>query len=268
MNREMEPGAGSTFLQTIVSHVREQVALRRAQTPTDQLVDGPLYELPRRGFFHSLAAQTRRCIIAEVKRASPSRGLIRGEFDPVTIARAYAANGATALSVVTEERFFQGSLQHLSAIRQTVSLPLLRKDFIVDPYQITEARSCGADAILLIAAILTRAQLSELHEQARVLSLDTLVEVHDDVELENALGAGVQLLGINNRDLHTFKVDLAVSERLLARVPAGVLAVCESGIGSVEDLERLERSGSHVFLIGETLMRAPSPGAKLAELLA
>jgi len=267
MHRETQIGTGTTFLEQIVSHVRGQVALRRVRTPTDDLVNRPLYELPRRSFARSLASEVGRCIIAEVKRASPSKGLIREDFDPVAIARDYALNGATALSVVTEERFFEGSLDYLRAIREAVSLPLLRKDFIVDPYQIVEARSFGADAILLIATILKRTQLRELHEHARALSLDTLVEVHTEEDLDDALEAGVQVVGINNRDLHTFEVDLSVSERLLRKLPPGMLAVCESGIGSVENLQRLEKSGSHIFLIGETLMRAPSPGAKLAELL-
>lgn len=260
-------GAGSSFLQTIVCHVRDQVAWRRRYVPTAQLKDSPLYDLPRQGFLSSLTRMARRCIIAEVKRASPSRGLIREDFDPVAIAMEYAASGATAISVVTEDRFFQGSLDYLRAVRRAISLPLLRKDFVVDAYQIAEARSSGADAILLIAAILTLSQLRDLHEQAQALTLDALVEVHNEAELDDALEAGARLVGINNRDLHTFEVDLAVSERLLRRVPSGVLAVCESGIGGIEDLRRLEKAGSRAFLIGETLMRAPSPGAKLAELL-
>ena len=266
MRNQTQVGPGSTFLEQIVSHVRERVASARVQTPMKQLKNRPLYELPRRDFARSLSESGRR-IIAEVKRKSPSKGLIREDFDPVAIAKDYAANGAAALSVVTEERFFDGSLDSLSAIREEVSLPLLCKDFIVDRYQVVEARSFGADAILLIAAILGKAELWELHQHARALSLGTLVEVHTEEELDNALGAGAQVVGINNRDLHTFEVDLSVSERLLRHVPSGVLGVCESGIGSVEYLRRLERSGSHVFLIGETLMRAPSPGAKLAELL-
>ena len=267
MRHKSQIVAGSTFLERIVSHVRERVASGRAQISIDQLVNRPLYEMPRRDFARSLASASGRRIIAEVKRASPSKGLIREDFDPVAIAKDYAANGAAALSVVTEERFFGGSLDSLSAIREAVSLPVLRKDFIVDPYQVVEARSFGADAILLIATILEKAQLRELHEQARALSLDTLVEVHTQEDLYSALEAGVHVVGINNRDLHTFEVDLSVSEGLLPQVPGGVLAICESGIGSVEQLRRLERSGGHVFLIGETLMRAPSPGAKLAELL-
>lgn len=267
MLRETQISEGSTFLTQIVSHVRARVASGRVQTPMGQLVNRPLYESPRRPFAGALDAKSGRRIIAEVKRASPSKGLIREDFDPVAIAQDYAANGAAALSVVTEERFFEGSLDFLSAIREVVSLPMLRKDFILDPYQLVEARSFGADAILLIATILGKTQLRELHEQARELSLEILVEVHTEEDLDSALEAGVQLVGINNRDLHTFEVDLSVSERLLRQVPSGVLAVCESGIGSVEHLQRLERAGSHVFLIGETLMRAPSPGAKLTELL-
>lgn len=268
MRREMPKVAGNTFLDQIVRHVRERVASERVRTPLEQLMNRPLYELPRRGFARRLSSASGRQIIAEVKRASPSKGLIREDFDPVAIAKDYEANGAAAISVVTEERFFDGSLHSLSAIRGEVSLPVLRKDFIIDTYQMVEARSFGADAILLIATILGGTQLRELHEHAMALSLDTLVEVHTEDDLDRALAAGAQVVGINNRDLHTFEVDLSVSERLLRQVPSGVLAVCESGIGSAEHLCRLGKSGGHVFLIGETLMRAPSPGTKLAELLA
>ena len=229
-------------------------------------MDRPLYHAPRRGFRQSLARPGRH-VIAEVKRASPSQGVIREDFDPVAIAVRYAASGATALSVVTEERFFDGSLLYLSQIRERVALPLLRKDFVLDPYHLVEARSFGADAVLLIAAMLDADVMASLHAEARTLSLDVLVEVHTERELETALAMDASLIGINNRDLRTFRVDLAVAEALLPRIPGSVVTVCESGIQDAAQVERLEAAGGRVFLVGETLMRAPDPGAKLAELL-
>ncbi len=254
------------ILDRIVAHVRGQLDSRRREHPVESLKDSPLYQRSPRGFLESLSRPGRH-VIAEVKRASPSQGVIRQDFDPVGIASGYQANGATALSVVTEERFFDGSLRYLSDIRPTVSLPLLRKDFVVDAYQLAEARSFGADAVLLIAAILDEGELAALHAEARALSLDVLVEVHSEPELEAALRVGASMVGINNRDLRTFRVDLGVAEALLPRLPSHVLAVCESGIKDVGHVERLEASGARVFLVGETLMRAGDPGAKLAELL-
>ncbi|OGQ93482.1 MAG: indole-3-glycerol phosphate synthase, partial [Deltaproteobacteria bacterium RIFOXYA2_FULL_55_11] len=177
-------------------------------------------------------------------------------------------NGASALSVLTEERFFQGSLSYLERIKKEVSLPLLRKDFILDGYQLLEAKSFGADAVLLIAALLDPLLLQELRDQAHGLSLDALVEVHTEAELECALKAGASLIGINNRDLRTFEVRVETTERLLPLIPTGTLVVCESGIDNLEQIKRLETLGVHIFLVGEALMRAPDPGAKLRELLA
>jgi indole-3-glycerol phosphate synthase len=208
-----------------------------------------------------------RRIIAEVKRASPSKGLIREDFDPVAIAKDYANHGASAISVLTEERFFQGSLSYLEQIRGAVTVPLLRKDFMVDAYQLTEAKSYGADAVLFIAAMLDPSLMRELREQATALSLDALVEVHNEAELKAAIEAGAQMIGINNRDLKTFSVSLATTERLAPHVPAGMPAVCESGIDSLEQIRHVEQMGIHVFLIGEALMRVPQPGKKLGELL-
>ena len=208
-----------------------------------------------------------RHIIAEIKKASPSKGLIRADFDPVWIAKTYAAHGAAAISVLTEARFFQGSLQHLEEVRSAVNLPLLRKDFILDPYQLVEAKSYGADAVLLIAALLEPRLILELREMAAALSLDVLVEVHTRNELEAAVAAGAQLIGINNRDLSTFEVSLSTTEHLAALVPPNAVVVCESGIDSIDAIRRVEKLGVHVFLVGESLMRAPDPGAKLSELL-
>jgi indole-3-glycerol phosphate synthase len=254
------------FLSTIVDHVKAQVEERQRKMPASVLRERPLFHTPTRDFAGSLTGSSRR-IIAEVKRASPSKGLIRDNCEPVEVAKDYAGHGASAISVLTEERFFQGSLSYLEQIRGTVALPLLRKDFIIDPYQLTEARSYGADAVLFIAALLEPSRLRELREQATALSLDMLVEVHTEEELNAAIKAGAQLVGINNRDLKTFEVSLATTERLAPLIPTGMVAVCESGIDTVEQIRRVEELGIHVFLIGEALMRAARPGKKLKELL-
>ena len=256
----------SEFLATIVEHVRSQLEQRRREMPASTLRQRSLFQSPRRGFAKSLTGDSRQ-IIAEIKRASPSKGLIRKNCDPVAIAKDYASHVASAISVLTEERFFQGSLIYLEQIRTAVNLPLLRKDFIIDPYQVTETRSYGADAVLFIAALLDPGLLKELCEQAKALSLDALVEVHTEEELDGAVQAGAQLVGINNRDLKTFEVNLATTEKLAPLVPIGIPAVCESGIDSVEQIRHVEKLGIHVFLVGESLMRATQPGEKLHQLL-
>ena len=254
------------ILATIAAHVREVVAVRQRALPPSRLRERLLFSAPTRGFARALRGSGRQ-IVAEVKKASPSKGLIRADFDPVAIAKDYAAHGASAISVLTEERFFQGDLAYLEQIHSSVTVPLLRKDFMIDPYQIVEAKSYGADAVLLIAALLDGQLMGELRQQAAELQMDSLVEVHSETELEAALNAGAQLIGINNRDLNTFAVSLATTERLAPLIPAGVPVVCESGIDSLEQIHRVESLGVHAFLIGETLMRAPSPGVKLGELL-
>jgi indole-3-glycerol phosphate synthase len=254
------------ILATIAEHVRTVVERRKRDLPAAALRDRPHFQLPTRGFARALAGHARR-IVGEVKKASPSKGLIRADFDPVAIAKSYAAHGASAISVLTEDRFFQGTLEHLERIRGAVDVPLLRKDFMLDPYQLVEARSCGADAVLFIAAMLEPGFMRELREQATELSLDALVEVHTEEELQAAVAAGAQLIGINNRDLKTFEVSLSTTDRLASLLPPGTPAVCESGIDSLEQIRRVEKLGIHVFLIGEALMRAPEPGKKLAELL-
>jgi indole-3-glycerol phosphate synthase len=254
------------ILSAIADHVRRVVERRRRETPVAELRDRPLFQLPTRGFARSLSGNQRR-IIAEVKKASPSKGLIRADFDPVAIAREYAAYGASAVSVLTEERFFQGSLFHLEEIRAAVTVPLLRKDFTLDPYQIVEAKSYGADAVLLIAALLDAAAMADLRAQAADLGLDSVIEVHTEDELGSAVEAGAQVIGVNNRDLKTFEVSLATTERLAPRIPSGTPAICESGIDSLEQIRRVEGWGIRAFLIGESLMRAPAPGKKLAALL-
>jgi indole-3-glycerol phosphate synthase len=254
------------ILATIAEHVRGVIEQQRTKVPIDALRDRPLFKAATRGFARSLTGKARH-IIAEIKKVSPSKGLIRADFDPVWIAKTYAAHGAAAISVLTEARFFQGSLQHLEQVRSAVNLPLLRKDFILDPYQLVEAKSCGADAVLLIAALLEPRLILELREMAAALSLDVLVEVHTRNELEAAVAAGAQLIGINNRDLSTFEVSLSTTEHLAALVPPNAVVVCESGIDSIDAIRRVEKLGVHVFLVGESLMRAPDPGAKLSELL-
>ena len=222
-----------------------------------------------RGFANSLrhSAAVGTAIIAEVKKGSPSKGIIREDFDPVAIARSYERGGASCLSVLTDEYYFYGSLDYLGQIRTQVDLPLLRKDFIIDPYQVFQARVAGADAILLIAAALSDLQLRELAELATRLELDTLLEIHNSVELERALKLPVDLIGINNRDLQTFETDLNVTEQLAGKIPESQLAVAESGIHNRADIERLQRAGAGAFLIGESLMRESDIEGKLFGLL-
>jgi indole-3-glycerol phosphate synthase len=254
-------------LQDIVDHKVRDLEARRRDRPLRTLRDAPLFARPRRDFAAALAAPGRR-IVAEVKRSSPSLGRIRDDFDPVAIAAGYAAAGAAAISVLTEERFFEGSLEYLAAIRERVDVPLLRKDFLFEPYQLYEARAAGADAFLLIAAILRTEVIRELVALGREMEMTALVEVHTAEQLERALAAGATVIGINNRDLDTFVTRLETGLELLGAVPAGCMVVIESGLKTAADLARFEAVGVRAFLIGETFMRAPDPGAALRELLA
>jgi indole-3-glycerol phosphate synthase len=222
---------------------------------------------PARDFYNALSDGSRIRIIAEVKKASPSKGVLREDFDPVKIALGYEKGGAAALSVLTDEKFFMGSLSFLRAIREAVGIPLLRKDFIIDPYQVCEARLYGADALLLIVSALAQDELKELLGLTRSLGMNAVVEVHDERELDAALDAGSRIIGINNRDLRTFEVDLGVSARLSRRIPEGAIVIAESGISSGEDIKKLRAEGVHVFLIGETFIKAPDPGLELKNLL-
>jgi indole-3-glycerol phosphate synthase len=263
----------SDILEKILAQKREEVAALRKRHSPQSLADLAGAQGALRGFAAALRARAAAgpAVIAEVKKASPSRGLIRANFDPAAIAADYAAAGAACLSVLTDERFFLGSGEHLKQARAACALPVLRKDFTVDALQVAEARALGADAVLLIAAALSGAQMNELAAAARVLGLDVLVEVHDRHELEAAQRARLPegcLLGINNRDLRTFVTRLEVTLELLPHLPAGMDVVTESGIATAADVARLRAAGVHRFLVGESLMRAPSPGAALRELLA
>jgi indole-3-glycerol phosphate synthase len=257
------------LLATIVAATRRIIAVREAAVPLTTLADRSASAAASCGrFAAAVSAPGSVNIIAECKRRSPSRGVLRGGYDPVAIALGYAAAGAAAISVLTEPTFFDGSLEHLTAIRAVVDLPLLRKDFIVSEYQLHEARVAGADAVLLIVAALRPEELKALHDRAVVLGLDVLVEVHDATELEVAIDAGAQIIGVNNRNLRTLDVDVHASETLIARIPAEAVAVSESGLRSAEDLTRLRALGYRAFLIGERFMTADDPGAMLHRLLA
>ncbi len=245
-----------------VERAKQQIPLPAMQRKAAEA--GPL-----RGFAETLrkVAETGTAIIAEIKKGSPSKGIIRPDFDPVAIARDYQAGGAACLSVLTDREFFLGELAYLEQVRRAVSLPLLRKDFVIDSYQVFEARACGADAILLIAAALPETQLRSLTDCAHDLGLDVLFEIHDREELDMALRLPVDLVGINNRNLNTFQTDLGVTERLAPLVPKDRLVVAESGISGRAEILRLQKCSAHAFLIGESLMREADVRSKLAELL-
>jgi indole-3-glycerol phosphate synthase len=263
----------STHLETILATTRATVAAAKARVPVAELERRAAGRQPR-GWAAALRRQAAigPAVIAEIKKASPSKGLIRKDFDVEWLARRYQAGGAAALSVLTDEPYFQGSLRNLELASAAVNLPCLRKDFIVDEYQIVEARAHRADAILLIAAALTNAELRRFAGVARGVALDVLVEVHTGAELDRVLETlgetGADAIGVNNRDLRTFEVHLETSLELVSRIPASVVRVAESGISTADDLVRLRAAGFDAFLIGESLMRRLDPGAALAELLA
>jgi indole-3-glycerol phosphate synthase len=254
-------------LAELVAAARARVAAAAAQESLTDLAARARDATPRADRFAAALSRAEGiAIIAECKAASPSRGTLVRDYVPASIATAYETAGAAAVSVLTEPARFGGSLAHLAAVRAAVRLPLLRKDFIVDEYQLLEARAAGADAVLLIVAALTQDELGALHERARDLGLAALVEVHDEHELERALAAGARIIGVNNRDLRTLRVDLRTSLRLAPLLPADVTAVAESGIGSAADLVRLRAAGYHAALVGERLVTAGDPGAALRAL--
>jgi indole-3-glycerol phosphate synthase len=257
-----------TILDRIVADKREELAATQRRVPFAELKARLPQAPPARPFAAALRGDSLR-LIAEVKKASPSRGLLREDFDPVALARSYADAGAAAVSVLTDERHFRGSLDHLASVRAALPQgpPLLRKDFLFDHYQLYESRAHGADAVLLIAALLDSALLALLIGLAAALDIDALVEVHDEPELERVLTAGATLVGINNRDLRTFEVDLATTERLRPSIPTEVTVVAESGVSTRADVERLAALGVHAVLVGEALVTAPDAGAKIRELM-
>jgi indole-3-glycerol phosphate synthase len=257
-----------------MSVLSEILAVRRAEVDRAER-DLPEPELRARlasapeprDFVGALRAATPPALIAEVKRASPSKGVLRHDFDPVALARAYDLHGATCVSVLTEPTHFQGSLEHLSAVRQAISLPVMRKDFVVGEYQLLESRVAGADAVLLIVAALRRNELRRLLGVSHELGMAAFVEVHDEAELDEAIASGAQLIGINNRDLHVFRTDLATTMRLIPRVPGDRIVISESGIRNRDDMVRLGRAGVRGALVGEALMVSADVGAKVRELM-
>ena len=261
----------STILDTILARKREEVAARRERTSLFELKARAASAPPLRGFADAVAAKIaagQAAVIAEVKKASPSKGVIRADFDPAAIARSYAAGGAACLSVLTDVDFFQGADEYLVAARDACALPVLRKDFIVDAYQLYEARVLGADCVLLIAAALDDAQLSEYAFIADELGMDVLVEVHDLDELERALPIPARLLGINNRNLKTFEVSLQTTLELKVAVPADRVLVTESGILARADVALMRDNAIHAFLVGEAFMRQPDTKAEKSALFA
>lgn len=257
-----------TQLDQILAHTLSEVTARKSTADHTQLERNASEHIPR-GFIAGLrtAAKTGPAIIAEIKKASPSKGLIRADFDPVTLARTFEAAGAAALSVLTDEKFFQGSLTNLELASNAVRIPCLRKDFILDPFQILEARASGADAILLIVAALTDAALSTLRDEAHTHSLDVLCETHNREEMDRAINLGFNLIGVNSRDLRTFTMHPELFFELADRAPANTVLVAESGLRTPEDIAKLQAAGYKAFLIGEALMRQPDPAEALAHLL-
>lgn len=255
----------STRLDQIVAATRRRVSAAKSTAKLCELEKSAESHAPR-GFRKALASQSGVAVIAELKKASPSKGLIRADFDVEALAKQLEAGGATALSVLTDKEFFQGSLENLERASSVTSLPCLRKDFIVDEFQIVEARAFKADAILLIVAALTQPQLITLANTSRRHGLDILCEVHDEEELRRALDAGCDLIGVNSRDLRTFEVNLGTALDLAKRMPKEVVSVAESGIHSSNDIAKLRAAGYQAFLIGESLMRAESPGETLRAL--
>ena len=259
----------SDILNQILARKAQEVALRSARRSPAELAARALEAPPTRGFaaaIERVIAKGDAAVIAEIKRASPSKGVLRPDFDPAAIARSYAAAGAACLSVLTDRDFFQGDDAHLIAARGACDLPALRKDFVIDAYQVNEARMLGADAVLLIAAALDDRTLGALCELALDLGMDVLVEVHDGAELDRALATPASLIGINNRNLRTFETTLDTTLKLIDQVPAARRLVTESGILCRADAAALRAAGVHAFLVGEAFMRAPDPGAALGAL--
>jgi indole-3-glycerol phosphate synthase len=256
----------SGILERILARKAEEVAAAKRARPLERLRDEARAAPPPRDFAGALRAKIARgqaAVIAEIKKASPSKGLLRADFDPGAIAVSYAAHGAACLSVLTDREFFQGAPQYLATAKDACALPVLRKDFMLEPYQVFEARALGADCILLIAAALDLARMQELESLAHELGMGVLVEVHDAEELAFALALRTPLIGINNRDLRSFETRLAITLELLPRIPSGRVVITESGIRTREDVALLRANGVHAFLVGEAFMRAAEPGMEL-----
>jgi len=261
-------GTAAGILERILARKREELEAARAAVPLAEMQRRAVAASPPRDFVGALRAKIaagRPAVIAEIKKASPSKGLLRADFDPAAIARGYESGGAACLSVLTDRDFFQGAHQHLAQARSACALPVLRKDFVTEPYQVYESRALGADCILLIAAALARQDMQGLEAAARALGMAVLVEVHDAAELESALTLQTPLLGINNRNLRSFHTSLQTTLDLLPRIPAGRVVVAESGISGRAEVAMLQGAGVPAFLIGEAFMRAPDPGAALLE---
>jgi indole-3-glycerol phosphate synthase len=256
-----------TILDKITATKRDEIALAKSLRPPAEVEKAAAAAPAPRDFFGALSGGPPIRLIAEVKKASPSKGVIRADFDPVAIARIYAAHGASCLSVLTDEQYFQGHLDYLRAVKAAVELPILRKDFILDPYQVYEARAAGADAVLLIAECLDDCGLRSLHRLIVDLGMTPLVELYEPTNLPRVLEAGAALIGVNNRNLHTFEVDLEHSIRLHEQVPRECVFVSESGIRGRADVERLQSAGVDAILVGESLMRQPDIGAAVDALL-
>jgi len=259
----------SDILEKIVAVKHQEVAAALARKPLAAMRADAESRVLTRDFVGAMRAKIAAglpAVIAEVKKASPSKGVLRADFIPADIAQSYAEHGAACLSVLTDQQFFQGSIDYLKQARASCDLPVLRKDFLVDPYQVYESRSMGADCILLIVSCLSDSQLKEFEDIARSLDMAVLVEVHDEKEMERALALKTALIGVNNRDLKTFKVNLETTLNLKSMVPAHKLLITESGIASVQDVKMLREQGVHAFLVGEAFMRAPEPGQALSEM--
>lgn len=254
------------ILSEIINHKKSEIAQAKSIAPLSQLKDAPEYSRKCISLNNTLKEKD-IAIIAEIKKASPSKGVICENFDHIKIAHQYIEGGASALSILTDKKYFQGNIQFIGDIRAFAQLPILRKDFIIDSYQITEAKAYGADAILLIGEALEKNQLFDLHEEANMLGLECLVEVHSEKELEKLDFSQVKILGINNRNLADFKVDISTTSKIAKQIPKDIIIVSESGISSSEDIKKLLDVGVHAFLIGETLMRAENPKEALINLL-